>query len=233
MSDELRIGTLGAAKITPMALIRPARNVDRVSVTAVAARDRKRADRFAKKHGVAKVYDDYEALVADPDLDVIYNPMPNSLHAEWTLPALDAGKHVLSEKPYTSNADQAERVHQASERSGRVVMEAFHYSYHPLIARVLDLVSSGELGQLRRVETWMCFPLPFPNDIRYRLDLAGGSTMDGGCYAIHMARTVAGEEPEVVSARAKLARPEIDRAMDADLRFPSGVAGTIHSSMWS
>ena len=233
MAGELRVGTLGAARITPMALIRPARNVDRVSVTAVAARDRGHAEAFAKKHGIAKVYDDYDALLQGPDLDAIYNPLPNSLHAEWTLRALDAGKHVLCEKPFASNAEEAEHVHQASERSDRVVMEAFHYRYHPLIQRVRELVTSGELGKLQRVETWMCFPLPFKSDIRYQLDLAGGSTMDGGCYAIHMARTIAGEEPEVVSARPKLALPEVDRAMDAELRFPSGVNGTIHSSMWS
>ncbi len=108
MSADLRIGTLGAAKITPMALVRPARNVERVTVTAVAARDRARAETFAKKHGIAKVYDDYDALLGDPDLDAIYNPLPNSLHAEWTLRALDAGKHVLCEKPFTSNAEEAE-----------------------------------------------------------------------------------------------------------------------------
>jgi predicted dehydrogenase len=233
MATELRIGTLGAAKITPMALTRPARNVEDVVVTAVAARDRQRAESFAKSQGIARVYDDYATLLADPDLNAIYNPLPNSLHAEWTLRALDAGKHVLCEKPFASNADEAERVHQASEQSGLVVMEAFHYRYHPLIQRVRALVASGELGSLQRVETWMCFPLPFKNDIRYQLDLAGGATMDAGCYAIHMARTITGEEPEVLSARPKLVSHEIDGAMDAELRFPSGAEGTIHCSMWS
>ncbi len=233
MVAELRIGTLGAAKITPMALTRPAKNVEDVAVTAVAARDRKRAESFAKSHGIAKVHDDYDTLLADRDLDAIYNPLPNSLHAEWTLRALDAGKHVLCEKPFASNAEEAERVHQASEQSGLVVMEAFHYRYHPMIQRVRALVASGELGSLRRVETWMCFPLPFKNDIRYQLDLAGGATMDAGCYSIHMARTITGEEPEVLSSRPKLVSPEIDGAMDANLRFPSGAEGTIHCSMWS
>jgi predicted dehydrogenase len=112
-------------------------------------------------------------------------------------------------------------------------MEAFHYRYHPFAQRLKDLVASGEIGKPRFIETWMCIPLPLPGDIRYRLDLAGGATMDTGCYAIHLARTLAGEEPEVLSARAKLASEGVDRAMEADLRFPSGAEGRIHCSLWS
>ena len=233
MPAELRLGTLGAARITPMALVRPARQIDGVSVAAVAARHRGRAESFARKHGIEHVHGDYASLVGDPGLDAIYNPLPNALHAEWTLKALDAGKHVLCEKPFTSNATEAERVHEAAEKSDRIVMEAFHYRYHPLIGRVRELVASGALGAPQRIETWMCIPLPLPKDIRYRLDLAGGATMDTGCYAIHMARTIANEEPEVVSARAKLASAGVDRAMEAELRFPSGVTARIHCSLWS
>jgi predicted dehydrogenase len=230
---DLRIGVLGAARITPMALVRPARYTAGISVTALAARDRGRAEEFARKHGIEKVHDDYDSLLADPEIDAVYNPLPNSLHAEWTMRALDAGKHVLCEKPFTSNAWEAERVHQATEQSDRVVMEAFHYRYHPLAQRIRDLVASGELGRPRFIETWMCIPLPFPRDIRYRLDLGGGAMMDTGCYALHVARTIAGEEPFVVSARAKLASSEVDRAMEADLRFPSGAEGRINCSLWS
>ena len=232
-SSDLRIGTLGAARITPMALIRPSRRIDGVRVTAMAARDRTRAEKFAARHGIGTVHDSYDALLADPNIDAIYNPLPNSLHAEWTLRAIVAGKHVLCEKPFTSNALEAERVHQAAERSDRVVMEAFHYRYHPLAQRMRDLVASGELGRPTFIETWMCIPLPLPGDIRYRLDLAGGATMDTGCYAIHLARTIAGEEPAVVSARAKLASEGVDRAMTADLRFSSGAEGRINCSLWS
>ena len=231
--SDLRIGTLGAARITPMALIWPARTTAGVSVTAVAARDRGRAEKFARKHRIGKVHDDYGSLLADPEIDAVYNPLPNSLHAEWTLRALDAGKHVLCEKPFTSNAAEAERVHQAAEQSDRVVMEAFHYRYHPLAQRLRDLVASGELGAPRFIETWMCIPLPIPGDIRFRLELGGGATMDMGCYAIHLARTIAGEEPIVVSARAKLASEGVDRAMQADVRFPSGAEGRINCSLFS
>jgi predicted dehydrogenase len=231
--SDLRIGALGAARITPMALIRPARHTSGVAVTAVAARNRSRAEAFARKHGIGTVHDDYDALLADPEIDAVYNPLPNNLHAEWTLRALDAGKHVLCEKPFTSNAAEAQRVHEAAEQSDRIVMEAFHYRYHPLAQRLRDLVASGDLGAPRFIETWMCIPLPLPRDIRYRLDLAGGATMDTGCYAIHLARTIAGEEPAVVSARAKLASEGVDRAMEADLRFPSGAEGRINCSLWS
>ncbi len=231
--SDLRIGALGAASITPMALIRPARHTSGVAVTAVAARNRSRAEAFARKHGIGTVHDDYDALLADPEIDAVYNPLPNNLHAEWTLRALDAGKHVLCEKPFTSNAAEAQRVHEAAEQSDRIVMEAFHYRYHPLAQRLRDLVASGDLGAPRFIETWMCIPLPLPRDIRYRLDLAGGATMDTGCYAIHLARTIAGEEPAVVSARAKLASEGVDRAMEADLRFPSGAEGRINCSLWS
>lgn len=232
-ASDLRIGTLGAARIAPMALIRPARQIDGVRVSAVAARDRARAEKFAAKHGIATVHDSYDALLADPEIDAIYNPLPNSLHAAWTLRALDAGKHVLCEKPFTSNASEAQRVHQAAERSDRVVMEAFHYRYHPLAQRLRDLVASGDLGKPTFIETWMCIPLPLPGDIRYRLDLAGGATMDTGCYAIHLARTISGEEPVVLSAHAKLASEGVDRAMTAAVRFPSGAEGRINCSLWS
>ncbi len=216
-----------------MALIRPSRRIDGVRVTAVAARDRTRAEKFAARHGIETVHDSYDALLADPNIDAIYNPLPNNLHAEWTLRAIDAGKHVLCEKPFTSNASEAERVHQAAEQSDRVVMEAFHYRYHPLAQRMRDLVASGELGRPNFIETWMCIPLPLSGDIRYRLDLAGGATMDTGCYAIHLARTIAGEEPVVVSAHAKLASEGVDRAMTADVRFASGAQGRINCSLWS
>jgi predicted dehydrogenase len=112
-------------------------------------------------------------------------------------------------------------------------MEAFHYRYHPLAARVREILDAREIGRVRRVETWLCFPLPKFSDIRYNHALAGGALMDAGCYAVHMARFLGGEEPEVVSATAKLHRPDVDRAMRAELRFPSGHTGTVHCSMWS
>jgi predicted dehydrogenase len=230
--EPLRIGTLGAARITPTALIRPARRVPEVEVVAVAARDRERAETFARKHKIPTVHGSYDELIADPNVDAIYNPLPNGLHGRWTLAALKAGKPVLCEKPLTANADEAEQVAAAARDSGLVVMEAFHYRYHPLTDRVLEIIR-GELGPLRRVETRMCIPLPSRKDIRYQLNLAGGAVMDVGCYAIHQARTLAGAEPEVVSARAKCISPGVDRWLRADLQFPDDCTGSFECALWS
>src|SRR6202140_523155 len=210
--DRVRIGVLGAARIAPSAVIKPARNSGEAVVAAIAARNRGRADAFASKHGIPNVRDSYAALVADPELDAIYNPLPNGLHAEWTIAALEAGKHVLCEKPFTANASEAEDVAAAAARTGLVVMEAFHYRYHPLALRMREIVENGELGAIRRVETALCFPLPKFSDIRYQYDLAGGATMDVGTYTVHMARLLGCEEPAVVSAEAKRCGPDIDRA---------------------
>jgi predicted dehydrogenase len=231
--SPLRIGILGAARIAPMALIRPAAQVPGVRVAAVAARDFARAKKFAAKHGIETVHASYQELLADPEVDAVYNPLPNGLHCEWSVRALEAGKHVLCEKPLASNASEAEQMADAAARSGRVLAEAFHWRYHPLSLRAREIVASGELGALRHVEASLCIPLPFPNDIRYRLDLAGGATMDTGCYTINMVRVLSGAEPDVVSAVAKLRSPQVDRWMQAELVFPSGATGRITCSLFS
>jgi len=233
MPAPLRIGVLGAARITPMALLRPARQVPEAAVTAVAARDAGRARAFAARHGIARVHDSYAALLADPELDAIYNPLPNSLHAEWTIRALEAGKHVLCEKPMASNADEALQMADAATRSGRRLIEAFHWRYHPLAARMREVVTSGALGRVRHVEATMGIPLPLPNDIRYHFALGGGAAMDVGCYTISIVRFLAGAEPEVLAAEARLASPNVDRWMTAELRFPDGASGRITCSLFS
>jgi predicted dehydrogenase len=231
---QLRIGVLGAARIAPTALIAPARSVDGVQVAAVAARDPARARAFAAKHGIARVLDDYDQLVRDEQLDAVYIPLPNGAHAKWALAALAAGKHVLCEKPFTANAAEARAVAEAAEGSGLVVMEAFHYRYHPLAARMREIVDT-ELGAVRRVETSMCFPLPRFADIRYQYALAGGALMDAGCYALHCARLLGPGDPEVTGAEAlTLGRDRrVDRAMKVHLRYPTGATGLAHTSMWS
>jgi predicted dehydrogenase len=227
----VRIGVLGAARITPAALIRPARAVPGVQVAAVAARDSARAEAFARRHGIPRVHATYADLLADDDLDAVYVPLPNALHAEWTLAAVAAGRHVLCEKPLTSNAAEAQRVAAAARDAGVVVMEAFHYRYHPLTRRALELVP--RLGRLTHVDTRLCFPLPRFGDIRYSYRLGGGAMMDAGCYALHALRTLGGAEPEVVSARAALHGPQVDRLMVARYRFPGGATGRTVASLWS
>jgi predicted dehydrogenase len=234
MADApLRIGVLGAARITPMALLRPARQVPEATVVAVAARDPERAHAFASKHGIARVHPTYEALLADPEIEAIYNPLPNSLHCEWTIRALQAGKHVLCEKPIASNATEAEQMAAAAHTAGRVLAEAFHWRYHPLAARLREIIDSGELGTVRHLEAHFCIPLIKPGDIRYRLDLAGGATMDVGSYTISILRFLAGAEPEVVRADAQLSSPGVDRAMEATFRFPDGRTGRMTCALFS
>ncbi|OBI20019.1 oxidoreductase, partial [Mycobacterium sp. E2327] len=229
----VRIGILGAARIAPAVLIRPARENAEVVVAAVAAREASRAQAFAAKYGIARVHDSYEALIADTDLDAIYIPLPTALHGRWTRAALTAGKHVLCEKPFTANAAEAREVAELAAKSDRVVMEAFHFRYHPFASRVEEIIASGELGTLQRVEAHWSFWMPKSSHNRYNYSLAGGALMDLGCYAVALVRTFGGSTPEVVSAQAKLRSPQVDRTMTAELRFAGGHTGRVHCSMWS
>ncbi len=229
----LRLGILGAARIAPMAVVRPAAAVPEVRIHGIAARVPARAGDFQVKHSIEKAYPTYDALLADEEIDAIYNPLPNGLHEAWTIRALEAGKHVLCEKPFAANAAEAERMAEAARVADRKLVEAFHYRYHPLAARMREIVESGELGVVRRIETSVCFPLPFFSDIRYDFALGGGALMDAGCYAVHLVRFLAGAEPVVVSARPTLRTPDVDRAMEAELRFEDGRTGRIRCSLFS
>jgi predicted dehydrogenase len=229
---DLRIGILGAANIAPMALVKPAGQVAGVTVAAIAARDPARAKKFATKHAIPTVHSSYDELLADDSLDAIYNPLPNALHAAWTVKALDAGMHVLCEKPFTSNEKEAREVADATAASGKVVMEAFHYRYHALAEKMRTIAHDGRLGEITDVRTWMWFPLPMFGDIRYNYALGGGTTMDC-CYAVHAMRLLGPGEPSVVSAKPTLKTPEIDRAMQVSYLFPGGATGQSSTSMWS
>ncbi|MBB1484801.1 Gfo/Idh/MocA family oxidoreductase [Tessaracoccus sp. MC1865] len=232
MNQPIRFGIFGAAGITPQALIAPAQANRDVELYAVAARDRGRAESFAAEHHIGHVHDSYEALLADPNVDAVYIPLPNSEHGKWTVAALDAGKHVLVEKPFASNADEAEEVARRAAGSDRVVMEGFHYRYHRLMAETLKLIADGAIGDLAEVEAHFDINLPDRSNIRYNQSLAGGATMDLGCYSLHFVRSVVGEEPEVVSAEARPSDdPRLDEALSAELTFPGGVTGRISSSL--
>ncbi|MFO0948699.1 MAG: Gfo/Idh/MocA family oxidoreductase [Planctomycetota bacterium] len=231
--DVVRVGILGASWIAPSAIIKPAREVPEVKVNGVAARDRRRAELFARKHGMNAVFDSYQALIDASEIDAVYNPLPNSLHCEWTIRALEAGKHVLCEKPIACNADEAQRMADAAKRSGRILMEAMHYRHHPLANRVRELLLSNAIGKPKHLELRNCFPIFRGSDIRYQYALGGGALMDLGCYSLNFARFLAGEEPEVVAAEAKRASPNVDRWMQARLQFPSGLTARVTCSLWS
>ena len=234
-AEPLRVGILGAARIAELAIVKPAHATGTRLIT-VAARDRHRAEAFAAEHGVERATDSYADVLADPEVEVVYNPLPNALHGPWNLAAVEAGKHVLSEKPFASTAEEAAEVRDAAQKAGVTVVEGFHYLFHPVMQRLFALLDSGELGELQHVDALVAMPEPDDGDPRWSFDLAGGALMDLGCYGLHAHRALgrwAGGEPELVDARAKerAGAPGVDEWLEADLRFPSGATGTVRSSM--
>jgi predicted dehydrogenase len=235
--EPLRVGVLGAARIAELAIVKPALATG-TRLVAIAARDQARASAFAAEHGVEQTLASYADVVALPDVEVVYNPLPNALHGTWNLAAIDAGKHVLSEKPFAADAEEAAEVAAAAHRRGLLVVEGFHYLYHPVTRRLHELLASGDLGELVHVETTLEIQDPGPRDPRWSLALAGGATMDLGCYSLHAQRVLApwgGGEPELVSARAgeRPGEPGVDEWLEARLRFPSGATGVARCHMAS
>src|ERR1700735_1539289 len=226
----LRFGILGAARIAPDALIKAAQNVPDANVVAGAAREPKRTRELADAHSIPRVLAAYDDLVNDPELDVIYNPLPNSLHCEWTIAALRAGKHVLCEKPLASNAIEAERMARGAQDSGKILGEAFHYRYHPLADRVHALMHDGTIGRLLPIEGQFSVPIPETN-IRFDWNLAGGATMDLGCYPLHMIRYFSGLTPRVIGARAETGPKNIDIATEVDLQLAPGITANMSCAM--
>lgn len=228
---------LGAARISELSIVGPAVATG-TRLVAVAARDRRRAESFAWTHGVDRVHESYAAVIADPEVEAIYDPLANSLHAPWNKAAILAGKHVLTEKPSASNATEAAQVRDLARGRSLVLFEGFHYLYHPLMKRLMSLLSDGELGTLQRVESTMLMPSPSADDPRWSLALAGGALMDLGCYALHAQRVLgdfAGGEPRLVGATGaeRAGVPGVDEWADVHLEFPSGATGFARCSMTS
>jgi predicted dehydrogenase len=235
VTEPLRIGVLGAARIADLAIVQPA-HATGARLVAIAARDPRRAAEYATEHGVERVVGSYDELVADPEVELVYNPLPNGLHGAWNLAAVAAGKHVLSEKPFASNEIEARKVRDAARGTGLVVAEGFHYLYHPVMRRVLEIVDSGELGDVVHVESVMVMPPPPDTDPRWVADLAGGAMMDVGCYALHAQRVLGarlGGEATISRATGaeRTVSPGVDAWLDVDLTFPSGATGAARSSM--
>jgi predicted dehydrogenase len=180
------------------------------------------------------VHQTYAEVIDDPEVEVVYNALVNSLHAKWNLYASNAGKHVLSEKPFARNATEALLVRDGARAAPGQIVEGFHYLHHPVNQRLRELVSSGELGEIQQVDIELSIPAPPDTDPRWSLELAGGATMDLGCYVLNAARQTGrwlGEAPSVVSAEATLKEHDIDSAMRVELAFPNGVRGQLHWDM--
>jgi predicted dehydrogenase len=237
----LRLGLVAAARITGPAIVDPVLGtgldeghaVAGVELVAVAARDAQRARIAADEWGVPEVYATYEDLIDRAEVDAVYVATPAALHRAPTLRALAAGRHVLCEKPLAANAEEARVMVEAAAAADRLLMEAFHWRYHPLVDQLAAILASGRLGTIERIDA--AFDLPegaIPRtDIRWDLPLGGGALMDLGCYPAQWARFVAGAEPTVVSATADCPVPGIDARLSAELSWPSGATGSIHCSM--
>lgn len=236
MAEPLRIGILGAAHIAERAVVRPARAIG-AEIVAVAARDLGRAEAYAATHGIAKAYGAYDELLADPEVEVVYNPSPNSEHVRWTLAALRAGKHVLSEKPFGSNADEARLVSTEPNPSGLVIFEGFHHRYHPTYLRMLELAGTGGIGEVTELRVDMKFHCRRMDDIRWSWPLSGGSLMDLGCYTLHVGRDVAAALGGTLELRSAIAttNPAADARVDATAHvegvLPNGARAVLESSL--
>lgn len=225
---SLRIGVLGASRIADLAIVGPAQQLGH-RLVAVAARDRGRAELFAEKHGVERVLDSYADVIADPAVNAIYNPLANSLHAPWNLAAVQAGKPVLTEKPFARNRSEAQLVAEAAQAAGVTVVEGFHYLYHPVTRRAFELAADGTIGDMHHVEVRMAMPAPDASDPRWSFDLAGGALMDLGCYGLHVMRMLG--RPSVIRAHANERSPGVDEWCDVELGFPGGATGLSANTM--
>lgn len=230
--SKLRIGLLSAARITDKAIIHPASVVSGAKLVCMAARNRQKAEAKAAEWGVGRVHHDYDAVINDPDIDLVYNPLPINLHAEWTIKALRAGKHVLCEKPFAMNAFEAKAVIAATQETGKRVIEAFHYRYHPAFEHCQDWVRSGRIGDIERIEAVFNVSIPYSADeIRHRIDTGGGAMMDLGCYPLSWALMLMDGQPDAVEASATLNQGGVDESLSAELRFPGGAIASLRASM--
>lgn len=217
----LRWGILGCARINRSLLPAFAAS-DRNTLGAIASRSLAKAEEAARAAGVPRAHGSYEALLADRELDAVYIPLPNSLHVEWTVRALQAGKHVLCEKPLALSTADVDRVAEASRAAGRLAAEAFMYRHHPQTRRVRELLASGRIGVPRLVKGAFTFNLTAPADVRLDPSLGGGSLWDVGCYPVSYARTVLAEAPDRACGWQVLGPTGVDLAFVGQLHFPSG-----------
>lgn len=237
MTEPLRIGVLGAARISQDTLFPPVEDIGG-RIVAVAARDEGKAQAYAEEHGIERVLGSYEALVNDPEVEAIYNPLPNGLHTPWNLAAIRNGKHLLAEKPFASNATEALQVHEAaSERPELVVFNGFHYSYHPVFLRFLEILRSGEIGEVQWVRAVMTVDVPDLQDIRWSWPLAGGALMDVGCYVIDAIGHVASElggTAELTSTRTghlEGTDPRVDAWAEMTFDLPNGACAIAEANL--
>jgi D-xylose 1-dehydrogenase (NADP+, D-xylono-1,5-lactone-forming) len=221
--EPVKWGIVSTAHINRL-VIPGAKASPNVDLVGVASRDQARAEEYARQWEIPRAYGAYEALLADPEIEAVYISLPNNLHVEWSIRSLEAGKHVLCEKPLSRNPEDVEAAFDAAERAGRVLSEAFMYRHNPQMKRLRALVDEGAIGELRLVRAAFSYGLYDESNIRLRPELEGGALMDVGCYCVSGSRLLAGE-PETVYGQARFGSSGTDWVFGATLRFPGDVIG--------
>ena len=223
MADAVKWGIISTAHINRL-VIPGAHESPKVDLVGVASRDRARAEEYAREWDIPRAYGSYEELLEDPEIEAVYISLPNTLHPEWSIRSLEAGKHVLCEKPFSRHPDEIEAAFDAADRAGRLLSEAFMYRHNPQTKRIKQLVDDGAIGELRFVRTAFSYGLYDAENIRLSTELEGGALMDVGCYCVSGARLVAGE-PESVFGQAFVGETGTDWVFTGQLRFPGDVLG--------
>ncbi|MBX3063944.1 MAG: Gfo/Idh/MocA family oxidoreductase [Anaerolineae bacterium] len=223
MTDKIRWGILSTARIAENQVIPAIHDSSNGVVAAVGSRDLEKGKRYAERNKIPQVYGSYEELIAAPDIDAIYIPLPNGLHAEWSIKCAEGGKHVLCEKPLANDAPQAQHMADVFKQRDLLLAEAFMYRFHPQIQKVKQMIAEGALGTVNMAQATFSFPIGNEDDVRLNKELAGGALMDIGCYCVSITRYLFGEEPAEVEAFAEFgARSGVDERMVGIMRFPSG-----------
>ncbi len=228
-SRPLRLGILSTANIARQ-LIDGVRSSAKITVNAVASRNADKAAAFAREMGVPQAYSTYEALLADPEVDAIYNPLPNNLHAQWSIRAVEAGKHVLCEKPLATSPADARAMFDAARRANVCLVEGYPYRAQPQTQKLRELLAEGAIGNVRFIQASIGFPMSDPKNIRLNPELAGGALMDAGCYPVSLVRMIAGTRPTRVHAMADLADTGVDRTLVASIEHGNGLLAQISTS---
>ena len=221
--DRLRWGVISTANIGRAAVNPAIQASGNGELVAVASRDEQTAREFADRQGIPEHYGSYEALLHDERIDAVYNPLRNSLHREWTIRAAEKGKHILCEKPLALSAAECREMERAAAANGVKLMEAFMYRFHPRTERVVEMVRTGVVGELRMIRSTFTFLLSRPDNIRWMPEFGGGALMDVGCYCVNISRTIAASEPVAVRATANWGSTGVDEQLVGTLRFASGV----------
>lgn len=232
MDNQLNWGLLSTADIN-RALIDPLRASKRTRLLAVASRSLSSAEAYAREWDIPRAHGSYDDLLTDPDIDVIYNPLPNNMHAEWTIKALRAGKHVLCEKPLALSLEEVDAMVAAAQETGKILTEAFMYRHHPQTLKVKELVDSGALGKIQLIKGAFTFTLTRAGNYRQIKEMGGGSLWDVGCYPISYARTIVGEEPVEVFGWQVEGLGGSDDAFFGQMRFGNGVHAQFDSGFTS